>query len=675
MKLKYILYIAVILLLNVAGTTLFFRIDLTENKSYSLSEASKELVRTLEEPLTIKVFLSQNLPVPYNTLERDIRDILLEYKLKANKHFNFTIDIINKDEPGDVDPSTYNIFPINIQNIEQDEMKVVSAYIGMAFIHGDIVDTIPAIEYNQNLELTITEKIRILTEKTTALLSLKENIKATLYLSPVLYSLSDDLKSYPGKVENKIKDLNNDYFNRLDFEFIETDKAVDSSMKTLNIEDGQGNVSHAVAALLIENGEETYPINIINRDIFGRTVISDPEKLDEEIRSIIDKMIGAQTKIGYLTSNGTIPMTPTQQDPTINTLSSIIYNSYTMSAVDLSKGEINSDIKTLIIARPTYRFSEREIFILDQFLLKGNSILLAIDQIDMDTEKSNPNYGQEVYKFVDHGLTELLSSYGIELGDSIVMDENSFKQVQKDRSGSLIESQIYFAPLIQPNNVNKDLPFMIGVNDLITFRMSEVRKSKPDDDSVITLFSSSESSWTQPIENLTLNPGRITPPLEKSSYPLAQIKTGNFTSFFKDKSIPAKEISQNSNDSDINELPGVEESESIVKQSKNGKLLVLGSSDMVTDSILSQNYPSNVLFMQNIIDYLSGREDYTLMRSKGVFNRPMKETTSLGRNIIKYFNIIGLPILVALTGLIIYLLWLKRKKEIMGMFMEVKDEK
>ncbi len=69
MKLKYILYTVLIILINIASTTLFFRVDLTENRSYSLSSASKELVGTLEEPLTIKVFLSENLPVPYNTLE------------------------------------------------------------------------------------------------------------------------------------------------------------------------------------------------------------------------------------------------------------------------------------------------------------------------------------------------------------------------------------------------------------------------------------------------------------------------------------------------------------------------------------------------------------------------------------------------------------------------------
>ncbi len=53
---KFILYMAVIVLVNIAGLNLFFRADLTGNKIFSLSEASKKAAATLSEPLSIKVF-------------------------------------------------------------------------------------------------------------------------------------------------------------------------------------------------------------------------------------------------------------------------------------------------------------------------------------------------------------------------------------------------------------------------------------------------------------------------------------------------------------------------------------------------------------------------------------------------------------------------------------------
>ena len=47
---KYIklsIYLVIIVLINVAGITLFFRMDLTANRIYSISEASKTVVSTL----------------------------------------------------------------------------------------------------------------------------------------------------------------------------------------------------------------------------------------------------------------------------------------------------------------------------------------------------------------------------------------------------------------------------------------------------------------------------------------------------------------------------------------------------------------------------------------------------------------------------------------------------
>ena len=67
---KLLLYILVVVLVNVAGLTLFFRADLTENGIYSLSDVSKKVVSTLSEPLTIEVFFTKDLPAPHNNTER-----------------------------------------------------------------------------------------------------------------------------------------------------------------------------------------------------------------------------------------------------------------------------------------------------------------------------------------------------------------------------------------------------------------------------------------------------------------------------------------------------------------------------------------------------------------------------------------------------------------------------
>ena len=61
---KFFTYLVIVVLINLAGITMFARFDLTENKVYSISEASQQVVSTLSEPMTINVFFTKNLPAP-----------------------------------------------------------------------------------------------------------------------------------------------------------------------------------------------------------------------------------------------------------------------------------------------------------------------------------------------------------------------------------------------------------------------------------------------------------------------------------------------------------------------------------------------------------------------------------------------------------------------------------
>ena len=114
-------------LVNVAGITLFFRLDLTANKIYSISAASKRVVATLSEPLTINVFFTRNLPPPHNNTERYLHDLLAEYAIFANKFFKYRFYNVSAEE-GEISDQTqenqkvannYGIHPIQIQMLIQ----------------------------------------------------------------------------------------------------------------------------------------------------------------------------------------------------------------------------------------------------------------------------------------------------------------------------------------------------------------------------------------------------------------------------------------------------------------------------------------------------------------------------------------------------------------------------
>ena len=147
------LYVAAVVVLNVASLKFFVRLDLTRSRAYSLSVATSEVLASLKEPLTIKAFFTRNLPFPYNGVEQQTRDLLEEYGLRANRFFNYSISTIEPDSESSKGQASeikqmaqdYGIYPIQIQKVEQDAVKLQSAYLGMVLIHGDMVQTIPAL--------------------------------------------------------------------------------------------------------------------------------------------------------------------------------------------------------------------------------------------------------------------------------------------------------------------------------------------------------------------------------------------------------------------------------------------------------------------------------------------------------------------------------------------------
>ena len=84
----FILVVAV----NFLASSFHSRIDLTKEKRYTLSEASKQLLRSLNEPVSIDVFVhKKNLPSEVKKLENSIAEFLLNCKEygKSNLQFRF----------------------------------------------------------------------------------------------------------------------------------------------------------------------------------------------------------------------------------------------------------------------------------------------------------------------------------------------------------------------------------------------------------------------------------------------------------------------------------------------------------------------------------------------------------------------------------------------------------
>ncbi len=725
---KFLIYLVVVILVNVAGITLFFRLDLTANKIYSISEASQEVIGTLSEPLTVKVFFTKDLPAPYNNVERYLQDLLQEYGIYANKFFNYRFYNVSAEE-GDLPDQTrenqslannYGIHPIQIQVVEKDEVKFQRAYMGLVMIHGDLIERIPTITSGEGLEYQLTTTILKMNNKISALLSLPEKINIKLFLSSSLEGVAPhmgirNLSDIPREVEAMVKKLNRKNYDKLNYEFLNPEeeqelRALGNQFNIMTLSWpalGKGKIPPGKGAigLVMQYGDKslTTPLlQVIRIPIIGTQYrLAELEELEEALDKNIEQLIDINEDIGYLADHGTLSLTgpppnapgrqPNQESA--SNFRSLVSQNYTIKNVALKLDNIPESLKSLIIARPTEKFSDYELFQIDQFLMKGKSLALIPDRFNEITPSGQQgmSFGQQpVYIPVDTGLEKLLEHYGIRIQQSYVLDENCFRQEMPAQFGGG-ERKIYFAPLIKNRFINQDLDFMKNIKALVALKISPLElipeRIEQNDLKAHRLFASSEKSW-QMRGRINLNPMFITPPEsteEMKSYALAYLIEGQFPSYFAGKEIPVREIEDQPKEGQENaekkgqpetpkteseiDLSRIERKGEFIPVGKPGKIFLMAAADMLKNNVLDTGgRGSNSILILNAIDYLNGRGDIAVMRGKEQRFNPLNDTQAGTKTFIKAFNIAGLPVLVVIFGLGVWFRRHSRKKQIQMIF-------
>lgn len=100
--LQILLVIAVVVGLNVLANYFFFRIDLTEEKRFTINDATKNLLKNLEDEVYVKVYLTgKGMPAGFKRLENSVRETLNEFQIYGGKNIKYTFIDLNlefKDE-------------------------------------------------------------------------------------------------------------------------------------------------------------------------------------------------------------------------------------------------------------------------------------------------------------------------------------------------------------------------------------------------------------------------------------------------------------------------------------------------------------------------------------------------------------------------------------------------
>ncbi len=157
------LLLGILLIVNLISTQLFTRIDLTEGKIYTLSKASRELVRGLDDKLTAKAYFTQDLPAPYNSNARYLRDMLEDYRAYSGGKFAFEFVDPGSDSLLERQAQEFSIPPRQMNVVDKDKIELKKVYMGLVFMYADKHETMPIVENTDGLEYEISSTIKRLT--------------------------------------------------------------------------------------------------------------------------------------------------------------------------------------------------------------------------------------------------------------------------------------------------------------------------------------------------------------------------------------------------------------------------------------------------------------------------------------------------------------------------------
>ena len=155
--LLYIIYISAFVLLNLISMNYFKRLDLTDNRMYSLSGSSKSTIDKIDDPLIIDLYFSDDLPGQLQNNKRYIQDILEEYAAYSS-YINFYF--VKNDENFASKAQEDGIQSQDIQVIENDEVTFKTIFMGMKLRYNGKSEVLPMLGVSAGLEYTLTRTMK-----------------------------------------------------------------------------------------------------------------------------------------------------------------------------------------------------------------------------------------------------------------------------------------------------------------------------------------------------------------------------------------------------------------------------------------------------------------------------------------------------------------------------------
>lgn len=554
----------IIIFVNVIGHYLFFRLDMTAEKRYTLSKPTKKMLRGLDDTVLFRVYLEGEFPADFKRLQNETKEMLNEFRA-YNKNIQYEF--------------------VNPNDFDSDEERMV-------------------------------------------------------------------------------------FYQKL------AQKGIQPTQLQVNTPEGTTTQVLIPAADVIYKGRETSVMLLQNQKY-----VSEAELLNNSIQNleyVLSSAIrglsrGVKPFVGFLTGHGELHggvlydiQMPLQEyynldyvqlDGNINSLTTRTQNSKDSSFSFQNKFDL------LIIPKPTEPFSDRDLYILDQYVMYGGKILWLVDALNADLD-SLATQGMTIATRLPLNIDEMLFTYGVRINPDLIMDVRCrpipVKVGMVGDKPQLSFCPWYYFPEIVPTSQH---PIVRNLDLIKTDFVSSMSLIDNDVEKTVLLTSSEYSRVKNAPVIIDLEDSKAQPDqrlYNRSNLPVAVLLEGSFKSMFRSRLTP-----------EFTEIPAM----GYRQESVPTKMIVISDGDLIKNRFNASDgsgYPlgydhytrtqyANKEFLLNAVDYLIGDEGSLGSRSRDIRLRKLDVVKIKDqRTLYQVVNILVPSLLIVIAGAII--LFVRKRK-------------
>jgi len=149
--------------LNLLGDRIHGRIDLTRKHLYTLSGGTRKVLGGLNDVVTVKFFVSKDLPSQVDLVRRDVDDLLDDYRRASGGELHVEVVHPGDEGSGRDQATSLGIRPIQFNVLHGDEFQVKRGWLGVSVLYAGDHESLPVIQSTDDLEYRLTSAIASLT--------------------------------------------------------------------------------------------------------------------------------------------------------------------------------------------------------------------------------------------------------------------------------------------------------------------------------------------------------------------------------------------------------------------------------------------------------------------------------------------------------------------------------